>query len=287
MERRAFVRSAVAGALGAAALPGALAAAAEGAAMTAKSSGRIAKLGVQLYTVRGLMHESVEKTLVDVAAAGYREVEFAGYFQRTPKQVRAALKAAGLEAPSTHVGIEQVRNELPRLLDDAKVMGHRYIVVPWLDQRDRTPDGYRALADDLNRAGEAADRVGIRIGYHNHDFEFTLLNGERPFDLLLQRTAKDLVSFELDLFWITKAGGDPLAYFRGHPGRFALVHVKDMTAAPEQAMVDVGAGSIDWKAIFARRGEAGIRHFFVEHDGPADALASIRASAAYLRALRF
>ncbi|HUG41708.1 MAG TPA: sugar phosphate isomerase/epimerase [Longimicrobiales bacterium] len=146
----------------------------------------------------------------------------------------------------------------------------------------RSLDDYRRLAGRLEDAGGRAREAGLQLAYHNHDFEFERLDGAVPFDILAG-TDPDLVQFQLDLYWIRKAGGDALAYFRRHPGRFPSVHVKDMAA--DGAMVDVGAGVIDWPALFAHADTAVIRHYFVEHDQPADPLASIRNSFIHLRGL--
>ena len=143
-------------------------------------------------------------------------------------------------------------------------------------------DNWRTVADQLNRAGEEAARRGISVGYHNHEFEFAPIDGVLPYDVLLRHTDPRVV-MELDLFWIRKGGQDPLRYFREWPGRFPLVHAKDMSA--EGTMVDVGQGVIDWGAIFAARTQAGLRHWFVEHDNPPDALASITASHRFLSRL--
>jgi sugar phosphate isomerase/epimerase len=125
----------------------------------------------------------------------------------------------------------------------------------------------------------------MQLTYHNHAFEFAAVDGRVPYDILLERCDPRFVAFEMDLYWITKGGRDPLAYFARWPGRFPLVHVKDSAGAPEHRMVDVGDGRIPWPAIFARRQQAGIRHSFVEHDNPADPLTSVRRSYAYLRSL--
>jgi sugar phosphate isomerase/epimerase len=145
----------------------------------------------------------------------------------------------------------------------------------------------------LNQAGTACQAAGLQFAYHNHDFEFVPIDGRVPYDILLENTDARLVKLELDLFWITFAGGDPLAQFARSPGRFPLVHVKDMTpkptldASPERVMVDVGKGSIDWKRIFAQSRAGGIQHYFVEHDQPSDPLASARASYDFLHQLEF
>jgi sugar phosphate isomerase/epimerase len=214
---------------------------------------RLTPIGVQLYTVRTLLEGDFEGTLAGLAAIGFREVEFAGYHGRTPQAVRAALGRAGLVAPSAHVSIEAVRDDLPRVLEGALVMGHRHVVVAWLPEQQRTRDGYRAAADLFNRVGEQAVAAGIRFAYHNHAYEFARLDGRMPYDVLLERCDPRYVAFEMDLYWITKGGQDPVAYFARWPGRFPMVHVKDSTGPPDHRMVDVGAGKIPWKGVFAHR----------------------------------
>jgi sugar phosphate isomerase/epimerase len=139
------------------------------------------------------------------------------------------------------------------------------------------------VAENLNRAGQAARARGLRVGYHNHDFELAPIAGAVPYDLLLAETDPELVSFEMDFFWMTRGRADPLAYFERHPGRFHLCHVKDMDRRGE--MVDVGAGRIDFRRILQRRKAAGLRHFYVEHDQPRDPLAFARNSYDFLHSL--
>lgn len=247
-------------------------------------TGALSRIGLQLYTVRSLMAEDVGRTLETVAGVGYREVEFAGYYDRQPADLRAALDRLGLTAPSTHVGLGPLRDRLAEILDEAATLGHRYVVLPSLPAGEReTLDDYRRLADEMNRIGEACRAADVQFGYHNHAFEFERIDGEVPFDVLLAHTDPELVAIELDIFWILDGGEDPLAYFEAHPGRFHLCHVKDRTVDGE--MVDVGAGVIDFPGIFGRAEQAGLVHYFVEHDEPGDPVASIRASYQYLSGL--
>lgn len=250
-------------------------------------SARISRIGVQLYTVRNLMRRDVEATLAQVARIGYREVEFAGYFDRTPQQLRAALRANHLSAPAVHVGMDLLETPGWRpALDAAAEIGHDYMVVAWTPaERRRTLDDWRRLGDLYNQKAREAQAAGLKFAYHNHSYEFVEMEGRIPYDVLLESTDPSLVKLEMDLYWITEGRQDPLAYFTRYPGRTVMVHVKDMTA--DRRMVDVGAGVIDWRAIFARRRQAGILHYFVEHDEPADAMASIRASYEYLSRLEF
>lgn len=241
-------------------------------------------IGVQLYTVRRSMQESVERTLEQVAQIGYREVEFAGYFGRTPGEIKSLLEANGLAAPSSHGGdLNTIRTRWAQALEDAKLVGHRYLVCASLPRAEQTADGYKRVAAEFNRAGEEASKAGITLAYHNHDFEFRPLGDTIGYDILLAECDPKLVAMQMDLFWIVKGGRDPLAYFARHPGRFYSVHVKDMDASG--AMVDVGAGQLPFATYFAQAQPAGIRHYFVEHDNPGDPLASIRASYEHLAKL--
>jgi len=274
MDRREFLTAVAAGAVSAC------------ARAPMQGTRRLDRIGVQLYTVRSEMAKGVEATLERVAAIGYREVEFAGYFDRSPEEIRAALAATGLSAPAAHVPFERIESGWSATLDEAARAGHDTVIVAGIpEERRRTLDEVRACAALFNQAGEAAKNAGLRYAYHNHDFEFPRIDGQVPYEVLLAETDPALVAFELDLFWVINGGGDPLAYFASNPGRFQLVHVKDRDATGR--MVDVGAGRIDFAGIFARAEQAGIRHYFVEHDEPADPFASIEASYRYLRRLEF
>lgn len=248
---------------------------------------RLGPIGLELYTVRGVLERDFEGTLARVAETGYKEVEFAGYFGHAPQDVHAMLARHGLSAPSVHVG-SLGPDQWPAALDAARVIGHHYVVIPWIAPEARTTlDAYKRIAESFNRAGEAARAAGLQFAYHNHDFEFVPIGGRLPYDVLLAETDPTLVQLEMDLYWITKGGQDPLAYFARYPGRFPLVHVKDSLGPPEHRMADVGAGTINFRTIFAHRDQAGIRHAFVEHDEPPDPFGSIRASYEYLRRLEF
>jgi sugar phosphate isomerase/epimerase len=268
----------------------------------ASAERKIEKLGVQLYTVRSEMKKDFEGTIARVAEIGYREVEFAGYFERAPAAVRAVLSRNGLAAPAAHVDYKTLSPALwPQVLETSKAIGHRYLVMPWVDEELRkAPDAWKRIAETLNRAGLASQAAGIQLAYHNHWFEFIPADGQLPYDILLAECDANLVKMELDLCWIVVGGQDPLAYFERHPGRFPLVHVKDIKKLPKvdssgkqnfgdslHDMTDVGSGLIDWKRIFAQADKAGIRHYVVEHDNPEAPFDSIKASFAYLKRLRF
>jgi sugar phosphate isomerase/epimerase len=252
------------------------------------SAASIDRVGVQLYTVRAAMGKDVPGTLKTVAMLGYREVEFAGYFGHSPADIRRLLDDNGLTAPSTHLGLDDLRQRFDTVADTAHVVGHKYLTVASLDRRSITTiDDWKKTADAFNAAGQRAKRAGLRFAFHNHAIEFAPVDGRIPMEVLIAGTDPSLVTFEMDLYWITKAGYDPRAYFARFPGRFELVHVKDSKGAPTHTMTEVGAGTMDWKGIFARHRQAGIKHYFVEHDEPADPMDSIRVSYNYLKALRF
>ncbi|QKX17181.1 sugar phosphate isomerase/epimerase [Microbulbifer sp. YPW1] len=237
--------------------------------------------GVQLYTVRTLMEKDVAETLKALAAIGYKQVEFAGYYGVKPGEIRRVLNGEGLEAPSAHLQLSQLRENFAESLETVAEIGHRYAVLPWLAEEERTPDNYRRLADELNLWAEQFRTVGIQLAYHNHDFEFHVTDGFLPYHHLLEATDPQLVSFEMDLFWVHKAGRDPLEYFSNYPGRFPLWHIKDMDSAGN--MVSVGAGLIDFPEIFKAAKAAGYQFGYVEHDNPENPLQSVSASLAAVR----
>ena len=240
-------------------------------------------IGVQLYTLRGEMEKDVAATLARVARIGYKEVEFAGYFNKSPKEIRATLDANGLRAPSSHIPLADFEKKLDAKLDGARTAGHEYVVVPWVDEAQRrTLDDWRRIAEVCNRSAERAKGAGLRFAYHNHDFEFTPIEGRVPYELLLAETDRSLVQLELDLYWAVKSGQDPLAWFAKYPGRFPMLHVKDSAGPPAHKQVDVGQGTIPFRRIFAQRAQAGASHFFVEEDEPSNAWATVENSYRYL-----
>jgi sugar phosphate isomerase/epimerase len=240
------------------------------------------RLGVQLYTVRTALSRDFEGTLAALSRIGFREVETHDYFGRSAAEVRAVLDGVGLTAAAAHVTIEALERDLPQLLEHAATVGHRWIVVPFLGGPFRSADGYARAGEVLSRAAEQAAAAGIRVGYHNHDFEFADVDGRTGMDRLLAASSPQ-VGVELDVYWIVRAGGDPFAFIRQHASRVRLLHLKDSGGAPTHEMRDVGAGTIDWKALLATAKQAGVEHVFVEHDRPTDPLASVQASFDHLR----
>lgn len=261
---------------------------------------KINRIGLQLYTVRDQMKADFDGTLARVASIGYKEVEFAGYFDHTPPQVRAAVEKNGLTAPSTHIQYDELDAKFPSVIEASKTIGMSYIVCPWIpEDLRRSPDIWKQAAEKFNRCGEQTKKAGIQFAYHNHWFEFLPVNGKLPYDTLLELCDKNLVKMEMDLCWITTAGQDPVKYFNRYHGRFPLVHVKDVKTLPKitaggsqnfgdtVGLTSVGDGIIDWKRIFEHSETAGIKHYIVEHDRPKDPFDSITKSYNYLNDLRW
>jgi sugar phosphate isomerase/epimerase len=278
-NRRSFLRSlaGVAGAL----------AASDACAATRPRRAQADAVGVQLYTVRDAMQLDLPGTLARVAEIGFREVEFAGYFGRSPAEIRELLERNQLRAPSTHVGYGELDKDWQALLRNAAQIGHQFVTIPSLPNTERASvAGLERIGAAFNRGGAEAKSAGLRLAFHNHDIEFAPVDGVVPLEFLLQETDPELVTFELDVYWAFRAGRDPVALLEAYPRRFTMLHLKDSAGPPDHRMVHVGAGVIDFPAILAKSGDAGLLHFFVEHDRPEDPIASIRNSFSYLSSLK-
>ncbi len=228
-------------------------------------------MGVQLYTVRDLMKKDVPGTIAKVAGIGYTHVEGAGYNNRKfygmgPKDFKSLLSDNGLTMPSSHVTTPFLKNSANETFEDAATAGCEYVVLAWLAPNERTSlDDYRKIIELVNTSSEIASKHGIKLGYHNHDFEFVKLDGQIPYELMMKELSTE-IPMELDLYWSTRIGQNPVELFDKYPGRFPLWHVKDMDDTPEKAFTEVGNGTIDFKPIFKKERTAGLKYFFVEQD---------------------
>ena len=243
------------------------------------------RIGIQLYTVRHLMEKDAAGTVAALAEIGYTEVELAGLYGMTAQAMRDLLDSHRMRAVSSHHGLDEMRRKWPAELEEAKTLGQTYIGCSSIGEAERSVEGFKTAAIDLNRLGEEARAQGLQLAYHNHQFEFQRVGGTVLYDILLDNCDSRFVAMEADLMHMTHGGGDPIAYFKSHPGRFPLVHVKDQDRNGE--MVDVGKGTIDFRAIFALSEQAGIKHYFVEHDEPPAPIADARICYEYLRQLTF
>ena len=256
--------------------------------LRAQAIGTTPPIGLQLYTLRALFTPDPIGTLERVATIGYREVEFGGggYDAMDHGALRAAMDRLGLKSPSIHVGYDALAGRLDAVVAMARTLGADTIVLPWMAEQYREATAWRAAVADFNRFAGRLKSAGLDFAYHNHDFEFTIRDGERSlFDLLMAERDPALVKIELDLFWAVQAGEDPKALIRRLPGQIYAYHVKDMAA--DGAMTSVGNGVIDFADIFRLNDLAGVRHFYVENDqAPAPYLPDITASFAALSRLR-
>lgn len=293
MDRREFIRTSALASAALAAGP------LQHCAMPSRND-KATPIGLQVYTLREQLQANLEDTLRQVAAIGYEYIELFGYregtyLKRPIQEVGKLLADIGLKVHSSHTltGAHEpdVRgtlvNNWESAVADAKTLGQSYMVCAYLmDSERQSIDDYKRLAELFNKSGEVCKQYGIQFAYHNHDFEFFTLNDQIPFDVLLAETDPALVQFELDIYWINKAGFSHLDYFKKHPGRFPLWHVKDMDATPEKAFAEVGSGVINWKEAFAAANTAGMQYFFVEQDVcKRPPMESVAMSYQYLRSI--
>lgn len=251
-------------------------------------------IGLQLYTVRREMSKDFLGTLRSVAAVGYKEVEGSEFSGKSPTEIRQIMQDDGLSMPSAHYMTAQIRSDWEKHIAFAHDAGIQYMVNAFLMPADRKSlDDYKKLAELFNHAGEQTRKAGIQLCYHNHNFEFTKFGNTMAYDVLLKETDPHLVGMELDCFWMTHAGQDPVHYLESHPGRFPLLHIKDLKAGyPPSTHIratkplefaEVGRGIINWKRIFAAAPQGGVQHYFVEQDFCAGSpLDSIKVSYDYL-----
>jgi sugar phosphate isomerase/epimerase len=254
-------------------------------------------VGLQLYSLRDELPKDVKGTIAKVAKAGFKEVETYGFSIKdqfwglTPAEFKKLLDDNGLKAPSGHYGLGSYltdgnTEELKAAIAAAKVLGSEYVTIPWLDESIRkNADDYKKIAVKINEAGKLAKEAGIRLAYHNHNFEFEKQGDTTGYEILLKGTDKDLVDFELDLYWVVRSGNDPIKLFKENPGRFTMWHVKDMDKTDPALNAEVGTGSINFKPIFADAKLSGMKHFFVEHETnyKPNPMESVAASCAYIK----
>ena len=258
-----------------------------GAAMAANPGGRrrLKAVGIQLYTLRRPAAADLAGTLSQLAKIGYKEIEFAGFYNHPATEVRDILKANGLTAPSTHIALNVIQDTPAKLFEESHIVGHEWITVPSLSGRRETVDDWKRTADQFNKAAAQVKAGGFRFAFHNHNAELKPVGGQTPLEILIGATDPSLVSFEMDIYWVVNGGGDPVALLDKYPSRFRMLHVKDSMGPPDHKMADVGAGVIDFKTIFAHAKSA--EHYFVEHDQPVDPIASAAASYKTLSTMEF
>jgi sugar phosphate isomerase/epimerase len=257
-------------------------------------------LGVQLYSVRNAISTDVPGTLARVRALGFQEVELAGTYGLSAAQFRSELDRAGLRATSMHVGYERFRDSLPAVLDEARTLGVRYVGTAWIPHADGplTEEGAHHAAIDFNAWGRAAQERGLQFFYHVHGYEFQPGSSRTlPMDILMRETADDAVKFEMDVFWISRPGADPVAWLRKYPTRWRLLHLKDMkkatptnvntgSANPDETEVPLGTGQIDYRGVLRTAREIGVEKYYVE-DETARPFATMPLTIHWLESVRY
>ncbi len=269
------------------------------ASLPAFAAHSLSSIGVQLYTVRNVILNDPAATLNAIAALGYHEAEVIG---DTIPKIWTALQASNLKPVSMHADTAIFFPGKEKELDDAialaKSHGFEYIVFPYLPPNQRGDAAvYHKLAQTLNAAGRKVSAAGLHFCYHNHAFEFQPMDGTMPLEIMMKETDPALVSLEMDVFWVSVAGHNPVEMLHKYSKRVALLHLKDKAQGfpvqynenvPPSTFREVGHGSLDFPAILKAAQSTRVKHYFVEQDQtPGDPISSLRQSIDYLRALKF
>ncbi len=323
MDRRSFLQT-VTAAAGASLL-----AACEQKPQVIAEPARLERIGVGLFTVPQMLDQDFAGAMKTLAEIGYKEVEFfgpytysvpevherwapiaesigmkqSGYFGHTPQQVRTILDENGLTSPSMHADMKTLQTRLDDVAEAAQTLGQRYAGIAAIQPDQRTSlDDYKRVADEFNALGSRMKEVGLTFLYHNHGYGLVEMEGEIPFNVLIERTDPDLVALEMDVYWMTAGRADPVAYLEAYPGRFALMHLKDMTEVVHFAgdggdpsqwielfphMTDAGSGVLDLSTIITQARTSGAQHFYLERDLAADEIQTLKNSHQYLSSLTF
>ena len=243
------------------------------------------QIAMQLYTLRRLAADDLAGTLRSVSAAGYRAVELAGLPDIAPAELKRMLDDTGLQPIASHEGIERLRTDPGAVAGRLVELGCPRAIVPWMPEADRaTAAAVRAFASELGGYARRMAEDGLRIGYHNHDFEFGAVEGSTIWDTLRATLPTD-VELELDVYWASVGGRDPVTEIAAIADRVRLLHMKDRAAGPTPHDAPVGAGTLPIAAMVEAARAAGVEWFIVEQDEPAEPLANIATSLRYLETL--
>jgi sugar phosphate isomerase/epimerase len=261
-----------------------------GGNVASDAKGRYLKnIGIQLWTVREAFKADPYGTIRMLAELGYKELEYANLdnLPITPVEMRKACDAVGIKIPAGHFNPPVFANTPDTVKQIASTLGCKYVINSWIDDKERTRDGYYKQAEWFNKLGADMRKSGFHYGFHNHEFEFQKMDGDKSgMDILFQNSDAKLVDFELDMHWVVVGGADNVEVINKYPGRIKTCHVKDRTA--DGKMASVGDGVIPWDAIFKHYQLAGIEHFFVEDDDPpAPVREAVKRSIDWLNKLRF
>ncbi len=236
-------------------------------AREARGAGKV-PIGVQLYSVRFLCEKDLPGTLKAVKAMGYEGVEFAGYYGRSAAELRKLLDDNGLRCCGTHTGLDTLEGDaLAKTVEFNKTIGNKFLIVPWLpEERRKTVADWKKLAAEFDAISDEVTAQGMRVGYHNHNFEFTPIDGTTPWDLFFGGTKKAVV-MQVDTGNCIEGGSDPLAVLKKYPGRAATIHIKAYSKTKPDAFV--GEDEIPWKDVFAALDAGGATEWYIveyEHE---------------------
>ncbi|MGJ9385901.1 sugar phosphate isomerase/epimerase family protein [Salipaludibacillus sp. CF4.18] len=224
-------------------------------------------VAVQMFTLREESERDFAGTLRKIADLGFDGVEFAGYGGLSPVEVRALLDELDLRAAASHIPLDQIKNNLKQVIEDQKVLGSKYVVCPFLMPDERTDEDYQALLPILEKAGAACRREGLTLCYHNHEFELERLkDGRMALEAIFDDTNAEYVQTELDIYWLKKAGEDPVEWVKRYQQRTPVIHLKDMTTDEEQFFAELGTGGVDIESVLRLGEEAGVQWWVVEQD---------------------
>jgi sugar phosphate isomerase/epimerase len=287
----------------------------------------IDKIGIQFFSLPKLLEKDFAGALALLSKMGYKEVELygpypfspdsekktwesitpslgfkgSGFFGHTVNEVKNLLNQNGMTAPSMHSDLETLQSRMENLGEAAGLLGTEFVTLPAIpEDKRKTLDDYKRMAEIFNKIGDAAKKAGIKFAYHNHGYGLKEMEGQVPLKLILDGTDPSLVYFEMDLYWTTAGGADPIAYLESYKNRYRLMHVKDMSkkvqfsgdgGSPQQwielfpYMTTAGSGVIDLKTILPKAKENGVKHFIVEQDMVAQPEVNLKKSIDYLASL--
>lgn len=282
------------------------------------------KLGIQLFSIPKMLSEDYMAGVKMLQELGYKELELfgpfpfsaekakkgweaagkmlgfsgSGYFGKSGKEIKKILDDHGMSSPGTHTDLDTLEQNMGALGEAASILGHKYVTLPAIpDDRRKTIDDYKRIAEAFNKIGAEAQKNGIRFGYHNHGYGIKPVDGVRPLEIILKNTDPNLVFFEMDIFWTTCGGVDPIELLTKYPNRYKMLHLKDMKEKKQftgdgggmgdwmpmfPLMASAGDGVLDLQGIVKKAKEVGVEHFFVEQDMVANPQVALKRSSDYL-----
>ena len=319
MEKRDFLKNTAAAVISCSLFPG--------KAIGSFASKSLSSIGIQLFSLPKLLEKDFRGGIEMLSKMGYKEVELygpfpfsdnsvkegwkaitpnlgfsgSGYFGHTPKEIKSILTDNGIRATAIHTDMVTLQTNMEEIAEASNILGFDYAGIPAIPQEKRmTLDGYKSVAEEFNKIGEQAKKMGLKFSYHNHGYGLQEMDGEIPLNLILDQTDAGLVFFEMDIYWTTAGGADPIAYLEAYPNRYHLMHIKDMKekvrfsgdgGGPNQwielfpYMTTAGDGIFDLQSIVAAGKKAGVKHFFVEQDMVHQPEIALKKSIDYLKNL--